>query len=454
MIMNTKTNSKEVKKNDIFFCIHDELEDRHKYIKNIKKAKAIVIDKEIDTNTKIPLIKVKDTNDAYFYTCNKYYNNPLKNLNLIAITGTDGKTTTSLIIKQILNNYEETAYLGTNGFHYKNIKEKTKNTTSPINIFLKYANVLKKENIKNLVMEASSEGLLHNRCKNLTFKRTIITNVTGDHLNIHKTFDNYLNSKLKLFDLLQENELAIINTDDISYEHIKKKNINFISYGTNKKATYKISNIKEYETYTTFTITTNKTNYNIKSPLLGKFNVYNLTAAIACLNSLNINMIDIIKQIPSLEKISGRMNVMYTKKGAKIILDYAHTLNATKEILEYANKIKKTTITTLVGSAGGRETEKRKYIGKLVSDKSDKVIFTMDDPRYEKVENINKELAQNITKNNYICINNRKKAIKYVIKNAKKDDLILIIGKGTDNYMAIKNKYKKYNDLKTIKKYI
>ena len=452
--MNIKTNSKEVKKNDIFFCIHDQLEDRHKYIKDIKKAKAIITDKEINTKTHIPLIKVENTNDAYFYTYNKYYDNPLKNINLIAVTGTDGKTTTSLIIKQILNNFENTAYLGTNGFHYKNIKEKTKNTTPPINVLLKYANILKKENIKNLVMETSSEGLLHNRCQNLKFKRAIITNVTGDHLNIHKTFENYLNSKLKLFDLLKENEIAIINTDDISYKYIKNKKIKFISYGTDKKANYKISNIKEYETYTTFTLTINKKSYNIKSPLLGKFNVYNLTAAIACLNSLNININTIINHIKNLENISGRMNIMYTKKKAKIILDYAHTLNATKEILEYANKIKKTKITTIVGSAGGREKEKRKHIGKLVSDKSDEVIFTMDDPRYEKVKDINNELTKDITKNNYICIENRKKAIKHAIKHANKDDLILIIGKGTDNYMAIKNKYKKYNDLKTIKKYI
>ena len=190
--MNIKTNSKEVKKNDIFYCIHDQLEDRHKYIKDIKKAKAIIIDKEINTKTYIPLIKVENTNDAYFYTYNKYYDNPLQNINLIGITGTDGKTTTSLIIKQILNNFENTAYLGTNGFHYKDIKEKTKNTTPPINVLLKYANILKKENIKNLVMETSSEGLLHNRCQNLKFKRAIITNVTGEEVVIFTMVKNIL----------------------------------------------------------------------------------------------------------------------------------------------------------------------------------------------------------------------------------------------------------------------
>ena len=202
--MKIKTNSKYVKKDDIFVCIHDELEDRHKYIKDIKRASAIIVDKDIHKDGEIPLIKVKDTNDTLFDIYNNYYESPLKNLEIIGVTGTDGKTTTSSVIKQLLEHFEETAYLGTNGFIYKDKKIKTQNTTPAINTILKYANTLKEENIKNLVMEASSEGLLHNRCQNLKFKRAIITNVTGDHLNIHKTFENYLTSKLKLFKLLEK----------------------------------------------------------------------------------------------------------------------------------------------------------------------------------------------------------------------------------------------------------
>ena len=187
--MNIKTNSKYVKKNDIFICLHDDLENRHKYIKDIKSANAIIIDEERNEKTKIPLIKVDDTNDTFFDIYNYYYEKPLENLTLIGVTGTDGKTTTSTIINKLLNIYDSSAYLGTNGFRYKNKKETTKNTTPSIDIILKYAHTLKKEKINNLVMETSSEGLLHNRCKNLQFKRAIITNVTGDHLNIHHTFE-------------------------------------------------------------------------------------------------------------------------------------------------------------------------------------------------------------------------------------------------------------------------
>ena len=449
-----KTNSKEVKKHDIFICIHDELEDRHKFIKDIKKTTAIIVDKDPEIKTKAPIIKVTNTNDTLYDIYNYYYDNPTKDLNLIGVTGTDGKTTTSIIIKELLNNYQKTAYLGTNGFHHNKKKEKTKNTTPPIDIILKYANILKNEQIKNLVMETSSEGLLHNRCNNLKYERAIITNVTGDHLNIHQNFNNYLKSKLKLFKLLKKDGIAIINTDDISYKYIKKMNIKYLSYGTNKNATYQIKDIKENSNETSFTLKTKKGTYHIKSPLLGKFNVYNLTASIATLNSLNIDINDIINHIKNLNNISGRMNIFYSKNKAKIILDYAHTLNATKEILEYVNKIKTGKIITVLGSAGGREKEKRKDIGKIATTLSDKVIFTMDDPRYEQLENIIKDLTKETNKKNYISIINRKKAIKTAIKEGKENDIILILGKGTDNYMAIKNKYKKYNDLKIIKKYI
>ena len=454
--MNIKNNSKYVKKNDIFICTHDSLEDRHKYIKDIKQASAIIVDKDINIKKNIPIIKVNNTNDTMFQIYNEYYQKPLENLNIIGITGTDGKTTTAYIINEIINLIDTSAYLGTLGFIYKNNKIDTPNTTVEISKLLEYAYALKKENIKNLVMEISSEGLLHNRCNNINLKRAIITNITGDHLNVHKTFENYLNSKLKIIDLLQE-KVLITNIDDISYEYIKNKSkqkrIKVITYGLHKKADYQIRYYRLTNQKTHFTLKHKNKEYSIETPLLGKFNIYNLTAAIITINSLGIDIEKMIELIKKIKPIPGRMNTFITNKGSNIILDYAHTINATKSVLEFANQTKKGKIITVVGCAGGREKEKRKEIGKLVTELSDKVIFTMDDPRYEKVKDIVNDMLKEVNVDNYFYIKNRKKAIKKAIKIAKENDTILILGKGTDNYMAIKNKYKKYNDLNTIKKY-
>lgn len=447
-----KNNSKYVKKHDIFICTHDSTEDRHKYINNLKCANAIIVDKDV-SNTKIPIIKVNDTNDTFYQIYNTYYNNPLKNIDLIGITGTDGKTTTAYLIKEVLNKIDNTAYLGTLGFIYKNKIIKTHNTTVEIDKFLEFASILKKEHINNLIMEISSEGLLHNRCNHLLFKRAIITNVTGDHLNVHKTFENYLNTKLKLFKQLKENGIAIINIDDISYKYLKDKK-NILTYGFNEEADYRVIDYRLTSHKTYFTLEHKNKLYNIESNLLGKFNIYNITSMIACINSLGIDINIINNILKQIQPIPGRMNSFKTRNKSTIILDYAHTINATKEILKFANSIKQGKIITVVGSAGGRDKEKRKEIGKIVTDLSDKVIFTMDDPRYEKVEDIIKDMTKNVTTNNYLYIKNRKKAIKKAITISKENDIILILGKGTDNYMAIKNKYKKYNDLNIIKKYI
>lgn len=452
--MNVKTNSKFVKKNDIFVCIHDDLEDRHKYIRNVKDASAIIIDKDIKRNIKIPLIKVNDTNDTLFDIYNNYYGEPLSNVNLVAITGTDGKTTTAMLIKQLLDNYEDTAYLGTNGFIYRDKKFKTDNTTPCIESILKYAYMLRRDGVRNLVMEASSEGLLHNRCKNLCFTRALITNVTGDHFNVHGDFDSYLKSKLKLFSNLSNDGVAIVNIDDVSYKYIKNLNKKIITYGFGKRADFQIKNVRLFEDKTLFSIKYNNKIYNVNSPLLGNFNVYNLTLAIVCCCSFDIDISDVIKFVKDLEPVSGRVNVFRSRNGARIILDYAHTVKATFEILKFVNSIKSGNVITVVGCAGGRDSSKRRDIGKIVTKYSDKVIFTMDDPRYEDVNGIISDMICEIETSNYVSIVNRKKAIRSAIRSAKSNDIVLILGKGSDDYMAVGNKYKKYNDIKVIKKCI
>lgn len=447
-----KIDTRYLKKNDIFLCIHNPLDDRHNYIKEAikKKPACIIVDKDIDIKTEIPIIKVNNTNDTYYDLLNKYYD--IKNINLIGVTGTDGKTTTSQIIKELLSNFSNTAYLGTNGFNINNKNIMTKNTTPSLEEIFYFIDKTKKLNGKNLVLEASSEGLLQNRCYNLNFNYAVLTNITKDHLNTHKNFENYLKSKAKLFK--QTTSYNILNIDDKNYKYIKNNtNRKILTYGKNKNADFYFYDISEIDNSTVFKLKYKNKIYKIKSPLKGNFNVYNLVAAIIVVSLFDISIEDIIDKIREIKDIKGRLNFLDFNQDYKIILDYAHTINATKEVLEYIRGICKKNIITVVGCAGKRDKSKRSVIGKIVSDISDYCIFTSDDPRYEKPIDIINEMIKDIDKNNYEIIINRKKAIKEALKMARKNDYVVILGKGMDEYMAYKNKYKKYSDYKVIKNY-
>lgn len=453
--MKVKNNSKYIKKNDIFICTHTEFENRHKYIQDAidKKTNAVIVDEDVKNIKEIPIIKVNNTNETYFQIYNDYYGHPFNNIKLVGITGTDGKTTTASITKQLLSNFYKTAYLGTNGLEYNDKVIKTKNTTPDITEILRIGKLLKEENIEFLVMEASSEGLLNNRLEGLEFDICAITNITSEHLNVHKNQKNYVYSKLKLFKKVKKNGISILNKNDKYYYLFRKKIKRKITYGEKLFSNYRIKNIKEFETYTIFKLKHKNKVYNIKSPYVGKFNVYNLVLSMIIVNKLGISMNEIIRYIENLKPITGRVNFLNYNQNYKIILDYAHTTKATEEILHFANKIKKNKIITVLGCAGGRFSDKRKEIGFLATEFSDIAIFTMDDPRNEKLENIFSDMLQNVKRKNYLLINDRKKAISKALDIAEKDDIVLILGKGQDDYMAIKNKYKKYNDLDTLNKY-
>lgn len=383
-----------------------------------------------------------------------YYNLKNNNVTLIGVTGTDGKTTTSLIARNLLNSFSKTAYLGTNGFYINEAKYQTKNTTPSLDKILFYLNKTKKLNNENLIMEVSSEGLIKNRCYNLSFDYAILTNISTDHLNIHKNIKEYLNAKKMLFKQVKETGFNILNIDDKYFKEIKKiSSKNIATYGANKKADYYFFDVELKEDKTFFNLKIKKEIYKIESPFLGLFNVYNLVAAIALLNTMNIPIEKIIPKIKNLDLIDGRLNHIDFKQNYKIIVDYAHTTNATSQILEFLNTIKKNKIIIVVGCAGQRDSTKRKDIGKIVSENSDYVIFTTDDPRYENPKDIVNEMLLNVSNNNYEIILDRKSAIEKALKIAEKDDIVVILGKGLDNYIAIEDKYISYSDYAIIKNY-
>ena len=430
---NIKLNSKDIEKGDLFIPFGG-IENRNKYIPDvIKKGCSAIITNEFYKNKKVFL--VKDIDKEIIKIFNIYYNYPLKNTKLIGVTGTDGKTTVAGILSDIL----EIPSIGTNGFKLNNKYFELNNTTPSLDVLYAYFN--KTRNFKYLVMEVSSEAYLTNRIGSLQFDIAILTDITKDHLDKHKSLENYISCKLELF---KNSKLGIINLDSKYADLFKNKCSRYLSYGFNKKSNLRIIKYKLYIDYSIIWLKFNKKIYKIKYNLVGKFNVYNISSCILTLTSLGYNMDDIIRKIKNIKKIPGRMDVVYNNK-YKIIIDYAHTEESTKNVLMFYRNFSKNII-TIVGCAGGRYKEKRNKIGKIVLNYSKYVIFTMDDPRYEKVSNIIKEMIGDSKKKNYFIIENRKDAIQKGVSLCKKNYILLILGKGFDNYMLINSKKIPYSD--------
>lgn len=450
-INDIKINSKEVVKGDLFVCIKGVTADRNNYLEEaINNGASVIVTNKI-INLDIPVIYVDDPNEELYRLCKKFYDYN-DDLTIIGVTGTNGKTTVASIIRDMIGN--TCGYIGTNGLISNNINESIRNTTPDVDRLYKYFKMLKDDGCNTISMETSSEAFYRNRLKDIKFDIGIVTNVTEDHLNIHQTLDNYLRCKEELVKNVKDNGYSILNVDDKYYKEFKKvANGKILTYGKNK-SDLQIIDFKEEINNTLIILKYNNNLYKIKSPLSGEYNIYNLCAAILALISLNYSFDEIINRISNIKVPNGRGQFLNFGQDYKIVLDYAHTTDAFKKIYSFLNNIKTNRIITVTGSAGGREKEKRSEMGKVVLDNSDYVIFTMDDPRFEDVNDIINDLVKDSNKNNYERIFDREEAIKKALSIANKDDIVLIAGKGTDNYMAIKDKYIPYNDLEVLKKNI
>lgn len=441
-ILGITNDSRCVKEGYLFIATKGYNEDHFLYVDEAIKNKAafIVADREIPS---FPHLVVNNINEFYIECCRKFYDITLSDFNFIGITGTDGKTTTTSIIKELLNY----AYIGTNGLIINDEEYKTSNTTPIAEELYKSLNIIKKKGFNNVVMEVSSESLLHNRLAGISFDTIGFTNITEDHLNVHKTLENYRNCKFSLVNYLKKDGLCFINGDCNNCRMLKYKNI--ITYGMNEDNNCIISDIKETSKYLKFKITYQKKTYLIESPLKGTYNAYNITLAFLICLEKNIDSKELLAKIKNLKPIKGRREFLDLGQKYPLILDYAHTLNGIENIVKSCQNYQKIIVVT--GSAGQREKEKRPLIGKFLLDNTYMTIFTMDDPRYEDVNDIIDDMLRKTKKNNYLRIIDRKEAIKKALSLADKNTIVLILGKGRDNYMAIEDKKIAYSDYDTIK---
>jgi len=410
----------------------------------LKGAKAIITEKQIEAVT-VPVILCDNIEKNFEKLLNGIYGKSWQNVKLIGITGTDGKTTTATIIKFLIGLSFSCGYIGTNGIRYNGIKTVTQYTTPPLCLLIKTLTKMANADIPYCAMEVSSEGIINNRLETIRFHSAVFTNLSHEHLNTHITMENYFQAKAKLFNKLYSDGLAIINNDS-PYGH-RIKHSRLTTFGIENISDWQALKINIKSTGMTFDLKTpNGIIKNIKTNMMGKYNIYNIMAAIIAATDNCIPLPKILRNLKNIPEIPGRMELITGNENFKVYVDFAHTPNALKEVL-FSLKRPNNRLIAILGSAGGKDKTKRPEMGKIACDIADYVVFTSEDPRNENPEDIIQDMTSTTDKKNYEIILNRKTAIKKVILQAQAKDVIIITGKGNDRYFEQNNNIYSYSDI-------
>ncbi|MBQ8892407.1 MAG: UDP-N-acetylmuramoyl-L-alanyl-D-glutamate--2,6-diaminopimelate ligase [Bacilli bacterium] len=450
-VFGIKINSKEVEKGDMFVCIKGVKTDRHDFIEEAIKNGASCIIGEKDIECSIPYVKVKNTNYILPELCRKFYDFDRLNLKIIGVTGTDGKTTTTTSIQYLIGK-DKCGYIGTNGVSCAKFTKDSPNSTPDPTLLYKYFKEFYDAGCEYVVMEASSEGFLRGRLDDLYFTAGGYTNISWEHVNVHGSFDNYVKCKLKCAS--QTNGKFIINNDDEYHDRFKEKALNTLSYGESKNSDLYIKDYTVTSRYTNVTFVYLGSEYSFTSPLLGKFNVYNLACAMLICLSLGFDMESLIENTMNID-VSGRVEMINLGQNFQVMVDYAHTPNGIKSILDFVRILEVNRAIVVIGSAGERDYKKRPIMGRTVIDNADYAIFTYEDPRSEDPLDIINQMTSEIDdKSKYEIVVDRSLAIKKAIDIARPNDIVLVLGKGSETYEKLKNETIYFNDMEESRKWI
>jgi UDP-N-acetylmuramoyl-L-alanyl-D-glutamate--2,6-diaminopimelate ligase len=448
-------NTASLSENSLFFCIEGLKTDGHNFAQKAvdNGARALVISKDIQINGNVTKIKVRDTREAMSIISSNFYGNPSKKLDIIGITGTNGKTTSTFMIKSIIDFHgRSTGLLGTIyniiGDRIEEAKRTTPESMDLQNIFRE----MEQSGVDSCIMEVSSHSLDLKRVFGVEFKVGMFTNLTQDHLDFHGNMEEYFNAKMKLFDNC---EIAVINSDD---EYGKKainilKDKKIITYGIDSDSDVKAKDIVISGEGTSFIMCYKDVLTPIKLHLPGKFNVYNALSCAAASIGMGIE-IDIIKKgLESLEKVPGRSEKINSKKGFTIVIDYAHTPDGIINILNTAREYTKGKLVVIFGCGGDRDRTKRPIMGKAAGERADFCVVTSDNPRTEDPAAIIQDIIPGVIETScpYTIIEDRRKAIEYAIQNGNDGDVIVIAGKGHETYQILKDKTINFDEREIVK---
>ena len=464
-VKNIESNSKNIKEGDMFVAIKGFATDGHTYINDAIKAgaKAVMVEQGCDLKTiKLPadvtLIMATNTREALAKCSCNFYENPSKKFKLIGVTGTKGKTTTTFMIKEILEKAgHKVGLIGTIATYIngKMITENSRTTPESLELQRTFAEMVKK-GVEYVVMEVSSQSLKLHRVDGCQFDIVVFTNFSEDHISEkeHPDMKDYFESKLKLFKMCEN---GIINVDDLQVSKVPKlfPNSNIMTYGIDNYCEVLAKDITITNTYVDFRVKVSDRNERVKVDIPGRFSVYNALAAICVAKKIGIASDKVIEALAEI-KVPGRSEMVPNSEELPIMIDYAHSPESLQNILSAVKSYTRGRVISVFGCGGDRDKTKRPIMGEISGRIADFTFITSDNPRTEKPEEIVKEIEEGIkkTKGKYKVVVDRTEAIKEAIDMANKLDIIVLAGKGHEPYQEINGKKLPYDERIIVKEII
>lgn len=446
-------NSKEELENGMYFCVKGLNNDGHDFAYESMQhgAVCLVVEKYID----IPItqILVEDVRSAMSYISSVFYETYKSKMKFVGITGTNGKTTSTFLIREILSKLnKKVGLIGTEGIYINNLLLPAKLTTpDPIELH-KTIKDMENNGCEYCVMEVSAHAIALNKIDNIFYDVVGLSNITKDHLDFFLTMENYIKCKSSLFDS-RHAKCGVINIDaKHGKEIVKKSNIDITTIG--KEGDLALVDFNQSMKCTEFQLQHKSKLYNCKTNLMGEYNISNIMMAIACLNNLGFDIKDVLKIIKENEfVVPGRFNVLKTDADFNVIVDYAHTPDGIKNVLSTLKRMPVSRIITVFGCGGNRDKTKRNEMGQVALSLSDYVVVTSDNPRDENPEMIIDDIVRDIQSKQMVRITDRKSAIEYALSIAKENDIVAILGKGAENYQEIRGMKLHFSDYEVVDNY-
>jgi len=447
--------SREVRRGSLFVALRGFETDGHKYIKEaVKNGAAAVVCEEAPANVGVPCILVKDSREALDRIASAFFNHPSRDMKVIGVTGTNGKTTTTHLIRSILSaNGVKVGLIGTIHNMIGDEVLETERTTPDSLSLQRLLAKMRDAGCRFVVMEVSSHALVLNRVDSVAFECGVFTNLTQDHLDFHRTMENYLEAKLLLF---KKARISVVNLDDKYAERIIDSAFgNVLTYSAAKnEADIVAKEIKLNPASVEFVLVSTGEIHRVMLPIPGLFSVYNALAAITACRSLGLGFAEMIEPLKKQAGVTGRAEVVPAGEGYTVIIDYAHSPDSLENIIRTAKGFAQGRVVTLFGCGGDRDRKKRPLMGEIATRMSDFTIITSDNPRTEEPGAIIAEILTGIYENApHAVIENRKEAIFYALDNARPNDVIILAGKGHETYQEINHVKHHFDEREVIASY-